>query len=252
MDLYYGCGANDFLIPKDQDLLDRDPSPDSWSKWEMSASEAYNSPTKFLIMDTNATEEGFNFIDESFNNEIEFKPSVYDKDQSSSSSVSGAEQSFQQTAFSCDQPNYQLQDLSSFEQMDNIFLDSVLEDFPSVEDLHKSFYYYPENHGSDSPGGLQKDISASKFVPSHSNSEDCMDIKTVKVLDPFERYSGDDTMHEQSSVEESILQDLEMVIAQFTVNTRICFRDALYCLARNNKQQLNLLHALRPWFKLNG
>ncbi|XP_061366704.1 protein LNK3-like isoform X2 [Gastrolobium bilobum] len=122
--------------------------------------------------------------------------------------------------------------------------DSVLEDFPSVEDLHKSFYYYPENHGSDSPGGFQKDISASKFVPCHSNSEDCMDIETVKVLDSFEQYSGDEAMHDQSFLEESTLQDLEMVIAQFTEKTRICFRDALYRLARNTKQQHDVVEDL--------
>ncbi|XP_061366729.1 protein LNK3-like isoform X2 [Gastrolobium bilobum] len=122
--------------------------------------------------------------------------------------------------------------------------DSVLEDFPSVEDVHKSFYFYPENRGSNSPGGLQKDIAASKFVLCHSSSEDCMDVETVKVLDPFEQYSGDEAMHEQSSVEKSTLQDLEMVTAQFTEKTRICFRDALYRLARNTKLRHHVVEDL--------
>ncbi|TKY68361.1 hypothetical protein E2542_SST04603 [Spatholobus suberectus] len=120
MDWNYGCGNSDFLVPEDQeDLLERHPSPDSWSEWGISAPEGFNSPQECLIMDRNETEVEFNFIDESFNNEIEFDP------QSSSSSVCGGlpEQSFQQTALSCDhQPKYQLQDLSTFEHMDDIFL----------------------------------------------------------------------------------------------------------------------------------
>lgn len=126
MDWYYGRGAYNCLVPKDEDILDRNPSQDSWSKWERSAPEGFNSPKSFLTMDSNATEAEFNFIDESFNNEVGFEPSPYDKDQSSSSSACGGglpEQSFQQqTALSRDQPEYQLQELSSFEQMDDIFL----------------------------------------------------------------------------------------------------------------------------------
>ena len=72
-------------------------------------------------MDTDETEVEFNFIDESFKNEIEFDPCLYDKDQSSSSSACGGlpEQSFQQTELSCD---HQLQDQSTLEQKDDIFL----------------------------------------------------------------------------------------------------------------------------------
>lgn len=126
MDSYYGCSMNDFLVPEDQDLLDRHPSPDTWSKWGLNAPEGFDSPQKFFIMEleSNATELEFNFTDESFSNEIEVEPSQHDKDQSSSSSACGGllEQSFEQTALSCDQPNYQLQDLSNIEQMDDIFL----------------------------------------------------------------------------------------------------------------------------------
>ena len=128
MDWYYGSGINDFLVSKDQNMSDRLPSPDSWSNWGISASGAFNSPRKFSVMDVNPTEVEFNFNDESFNNEIELEleleSCLQEKDPSSSSSVCGGlpEQSFQRAALSCDQPNYQLQDLSKSEQMDDIFL----------------------------------------------------------------------------------------------------------------------------------
>ncbi|MED6160868.1 hypothetical protein PIB30_055281 [Stylosanthes scabra] len=51
-----------------------------------------------------------------FIEKIDLEPSRHD-----SSSVSG-KQPFQQTAFSCYEPNYELRDLSSFEQIDDIFV----------------------------------------------------------------------------------------------------------------------------------
>ncbi|KAF7836222.1 protein LNK3-like isoform X1 [Senna tora] len=241
MDWYYGSGISDHLVPRDEDVWDRLPSPDSWSKWGISAPEGFNLPKRFSIMDTNPREVEFNFDDESFNNEIELESSLHEKDQSSSSSVCGGllEQSFQQAALSCDQPNYQLQDLSRFEHMDDIFLDSMLEALPNVENLNKALCFSPKPQFNNTPGGLQKDIAASKFVPCNSKYEDCLDVEAspVKLLDPFEQSSIDEGTHQQSSLEESILLDLEMAIAQFTEKTRLCFRDALYRLARNTTQQ---------------
>ncbi|XP_057455695.1 protein LNK3 isoform X2 [Lotus japonicus] len=186
MDCYYGSSVNDFLVLKDEVLLDRYPSPDYWSNWGISATE----------------------------------------DQSSSSSACGGlpEQSFQQTTFSCDQPNYQLQDLPRFERMDDIFLETIPEDPPCVEILDKSVNFSPEKRCSNTPGGLQKDIAASKFDSSNSESKDCLDIEPppVKSLD---------------SHEEFILKDLQMVIGQFTEGTRFGFRDALYRLSGYTEQQ---------------
>lgn len=86
--------------------------------------------------------------------------------------------------------------------------DSVLEDFPCVESLRKSFFY-PENQCSNTTGenyilvseqviskrsiiwmykitnlffpsgGVQKDIAASGFVPCNSDSKDCLDIEVI-------------------------------------------------------------------------
>lgn len=39
----------------------------------------------------------------------------------------------------------------------------------------------------------------------------------------------------ETSLEESVLQELQGVMDQMTENTRICFRDALYRLAKNSK-----------------
>lgn len=239
MDWYYGCGTNDFVVPGDQDLIARHPSPENWSKWAINAPEGYNSPKNFMTMDSNTTELEFNFNGESFRDGVKFESSSYDKDQSSSSSVCGGltEQSFQQSRHQHQQN--QLQELSSsFEQTtDDIFLDSILEDFPCAENSNKSFYFYPENQCSNTPGELQNDMAASEYLTCNSNSDDCLNIETLQILDHSEQFSGDEAMHTHSSIEESTLQNLEAIISQFNDKTRIHFRDALYRLARDTKHQ---------------
>ncbi|RYQ86573.1 hypothetical protein Ahy_B10g106237 [Arachis hypogaea] len=258
MDWYYGSDVNDFLVPKDQDLLDRHPSPGCWSNWGVNANEGFNLPKKFVVMDfmdesfdnpirlESSIHDRFN---ESLNNQIELESSLQDKDGSSSSSVCGGlpEKSFQQTALSCDQPNHQLQDLPRFKQTDDIFLYKL--NFHSFDTwfcclncfglaLVYSACYEVECYLNCSVDfvcplncQLQKHTAA-------SNSDDFLDkALPANVLDSYEQSSRDEVLNEQSSLEESILHDLEMVIGQFTEKTRICFRDALYRLARNNEHQ---------------
>ncbi|ESW05676.1 hypothetical protein PHAVU_011G200200 [Phaseolus vulgaris] len=276
MDWYYGCENSEFLAPKDlENLLERYPSPGCWSEWGIEAPESFNSPQEYLTKDTDETEVEFNFFDKSFKDEIEFDPYLQDKDQSSSSSVCGGlSEQFQQTALSCDhQSKYQLQDLSTFEHVDDIFLykqlyknepvttwDSVLVDFPCVESRHKSFFY-PENQSSNTNGGVLKDVAASGFFPCNSDSKNCLDIEAreIKILDPFVQTNGDKTMHEQLSLEEFTLQGFEMLIAQLSEKTRICFRDALFRLAKNTKQHVEEdldgdlnMHQERPHSVYNG
>ncbi|KAL2337222.1 hypothetical protein Fmac_011668 [Flemingia macrophylla] len=235
MDWYYESGVNDYLVPGEEDLLDSHPSTDYWSNWGISATEGFNSPKNFFIMD---------FFEERFNNQIELEPSLHDKDQSSSSSICGElpQQSFHRTTLSFHHPSYQLQDLPRFESLNDTFLDSVPEDLPcvDVENRDKSTNISTGNQCSSS-GIFDKDITASKSVSS-SESKDCLYIEPelAKVLDSLEDCSKNDSMHGQPSPEEFILKDLEMVIGQFTDRTRICFRDALYRLARNTEEYVTL------------
>ncbi|XP_057727919.1 protein LNK3-like isoform X1 [Arachis stenosperma] len=218
MDCYDGHGIHDFILPKYEDLFNA-CSPENWSRWELSA--------------PNAREVELSYIDKYFIEKIDLGASQQD-----SSSVCGPQPS-QQMAFSHNEPNYELQDLSSFEQIDDIFVDSLFEGPPCVENSQKSFFLCPEKCCCNIPDQLQKDFEASTFVPCDSESKDCLDVEEpmFEELDAFEWCSRDETMDEQFSLEESILQNLETVIVQFNEKTRICFRDALNRLARNTKQQ---------------
>lgn len=122
MDWYFGSGIDDFVVPKDQELSDRLPSPESWSKWGISGPESFEFPSKCFVNDANLTQADFSC--EMLCNEVEMESSTIDKDQSTGSSVHGGmtEESFHQTTHSHDPQDYQLDGLASIEQMDELFL----------------------------------------------------------------------------------------------------------------------------------
>ncbi|KAL3599596.1 hypothetical protein D5086_007514 [Populus alba] len=122
MEWYSEDCIDDFEVPKDQEVYDRLPSPESWSKWCTDASESHEFSNQSLPMDSKLTEEELKFNDEILSNEVE---SFYNgEDQSSGSRTSRgfSEDSFPQNALSCDQSDYQLDDLAGIEQLDEIFL----------------------------------------------------------------------------------------------------------------------------------
>ena len=122
MEWYSGSGIDDFVVPEDQEVYDRLPSPKSWSKWCRDASESHEFSNNHFLMDSKSTEEEVKFNGEILSNEV---GSFYNgKDQSNGSSISGrlSEKSLPQTALSCDQLDYQLDDLSEIEQLDDFFL----------------------------------------------------------------------------------------------------------------------------------
>lgn len=122
MEWYSEDCIDDFEVPKDQEVYDRLPSPESWSKWCTDASESHEFSNQSLPMDSKLTEEDLKFNGEILSNEVE---SFYNgEDQSSGSRTSRgfSEDSFPQNALSCDQSDYQLDDLAGIEQLDEIFL----------------------------------------------------------------------------------------------------------------------------------
>lgn len=275
MEWYSGSGIDDFVVPEDREVYDRLPSPESWSKWCADASESHEFSNKRFLMDSKLTGEELKFNGEILSKEVE---SFYNgKDQSSGSSISGrlSEESLPQTALSCDQPDYQLDDLSEIEQLDEFFLSSFLEDLPRNENLNGSFCFSAEaecdmasadNRFTDTMSDLQSisndahgmgsskylkthafspslsweegEVAASHFNQYNSDQKDLAPVKAslVNVLVPSEHESMNGLVDEETSLQQSALQELEMVMAQLNDKTRICFRDALYRLASNSKQ----------------
>ncbi|KAK2634340.1 hypothetical protein Ddye_029132 [Dipteronia dyeriana] len=269
MDWYYENGVDDLVVPRDQELSsDGFPSsPEFWSKWGTCDSEPSN---KCFDMD--------NMIEEEFEMNGLCSEEM-DKDQCSGSVVCGgsSEDSLRRSAISCDHQDYQLDNFAGIEQLDDIFLNSLLEDLPRNEDVHKSFGFTPESqsfllsanchsmdmtfdslsnssdkHGkgsskylkthafSPSVGWEKGEVDDSSFIPCNSEQRDFLPVKAplVKVRVPSEQNGANGPVCEKPSFEESVLQDLKMVMAQLTDETRICFRDAFYRLAKNSEHHV--------------
>ncbi|XVF82469.1 hypothetical protein PTKIN_Ptkin16aG0051100 [Pterospermum kingtungense] len=202
MDWYFGNDMEDFVVPNDQELADRLPSPESWSKWGLAAPGNFESSDKCFVVNANLAHNKLKFNGK-FWNDTEFESAADVKSPSSWSSRCGglSDESLHQAPLSQPLPDYELDD------MDDTFLSSLLEDLPGNEDLHKSFCFSPECEPGRMPADyLLRDINANS--------------------DSFEGMS----------LEESVLQELELVMAQLSDKSRICFRDAFYRLAKNSKQ----------------
>ncbi|XP_007010825.2 PREDICTED: protein LNK3 isoform X2 [Theobroma cacao] len=275
MDWCFGNGIEDLVVPMDQELADRLPSPESWSKWGYYSPGNFESSNKCFVVDENLTCEELKFNGR-FCNGTEFETSADAKDPSSFPSVCGglSEESLNQAPLSYPQPDYELDDFGRFQQMDDIFLSSLLEDLLGSEDLQKSVCFSPEDqcgrvpadylltdvsldsqtiskneHGMGSAKylkthafspsmTLEKEIPALRFKPRKSGLKNSPSVKAplAKILAPPERNSETGFVSEGISLEESVLQELEMVTVQLSNKTRICFRDAFYRLAKNSKQ----------------
>ncbi|XP_015581370.1 protein LNK3 [Ricinus communis] len=283
----------DWYFVSSDELSDRFPSPESWAEWGISEPESFNFPNKVSAVDASLTQEELNFNGENLCSEVEMESSTYDKDQTSSTSTGGefSAEFLHRTALSCDQLAYQLDGLAQFDQMDDLFLSSLIEDLPRTENVQDSFCFEPELendmvHGDSiltdmnldtpsissdtqsvgsskylkihafSPSMEKEKISGLQFVPCNSEEKHCRLITAphVEVLVPSEHDSIKENVDEETSLEESVLQEMEMVMSQLTDKTRICFRDALYRLAKNSRQNVvtknqngNLQLAISQW-----
>ena len=123
MEWCFGNGVDDLIVPKDGELSDRLPSPDSWSKWGVCAFESFPSHYKDGAFGQKFTTDEPSFNGTSLCDEVEMEDSVYDKYQSSTSSACGelSDDTFQRTGLSSNRSIYQL-GLAGSGHIDDIFL----------------------------------------------------------------------------------------------------------------------------------
>ncbi|WRX12889.1 hypothetical protein QQP08_005376 [Theobroma cacao] len=206
MDWCFGNGIEDLVVPMDQELADRLPSPESWSKWGYYAPGNFESSNKCFVVDENLTCEELKFNGR-FCYGTEFETSADAKDPSSFPSVCGglSEESLNQAPLSYPQPDYELDDFGRFQQMDDIFLSSLLEDLLGSEDLQKSVCFSPEDQCGRVPADyLLTDVSldsqtisknehgmgSAKYLKTHAFSPSMTLEKEIPALRFKPRKSG--------------------------------------------------------------
>ncbi|KAJ8755985.1 hypothetical protein K2173_024530 [Erythroxylum novogranatense] len=277
MDWYLGSGNDYCVVPKDLRVSDRLPSPQSWSKWGISGFESYGLPHSCSFEDTNLNQENIALNDGQLKTES-CKQRKDDSTVSGLARGRFEEPAKQSTLGRDQPDHHHHPDgAAGLEQFEEFFLSSLLEDLPGIETLDKPYCFSPGSQFEmGSPDNLVTDMildslsvcdsthsmGSSRYLKTHafspsmsweddkvqstefpqcnSEQEDHLSAKVppVNVLVPPEHNSINGDMEGQFSLEESVLQQLTMVMAQLTDKTRLCFRDALYRMAKSSTQRL--------------
>jgi len=219
MEWYFGNEVEDLVVPKDYEqaqMMSLSSSPESWSQWGMTGfGSSY--PKKNFDSNMNMTNEIL------YNN--------------GGSLLWNDEADFQQFA----------EEEARINHMDDaIFFSSLLEDDPTKGSTQPHANTIAGNNAgiiegemvnSQYVGRHGQGIGSSKYLKTHafSPSTDWANGEASTAFQMPKQY----TSNNESSMEESVLNDLEMVTAQFTDKTRIRFRDAFYRLAESSKYPLN-------------
>ncbi|KAF8403670.1 hypothetical protein HHK36_011774 [Tetracentron sinense] len=219
-DWYLGSDDDDFIVPKDQEPSYRFPSPDHWLQWEITAEESFGLPNTDCVRKTNLTKEELNFNEKILHDQVDC-------------SGGNPEASLCITTLLDDRLDYQLDDLARMDQMDDIFLSSLLEeDLPDPESQYSMMWL--------------DNLPADMIVDSWDVLRDLSGMApVVKGMIPSELNSPckeDGLMCEEMSLEES-LHEFEAVMTKLTQKTRICFRDALYRLSKSSQQRHMLVQS---------
>eukprot|EP00268_Persea_americana_P044435 TRINITY_DN4492_c0_g1_i2.p1 TRINITY_DN4492_c0_g1~~TRINITY_DN4492_c0_g1_i2.p1 ORF type:complete len:301 (-),score=67.92 TRINITY_DN4492_c0_g1_i2:212-1114(-) len=226
MDWYFSRESDDLLVPtglETSDVLcedDRSLLPNGWLQWGVTASESFKSPnntviettSKFNLGNSDSSGHGGDFLDG--RREL----------QSFCHSMKGS---------------------SNIEQMDDIFLSSLLEE--DSRDMENVFQNQPSIGKNSSCMGNSKYVRTTSFPVAMGDLSDDWDNK--EDLPPwhftpsdYEREEGSQTetvvaYSEEESLEEAVLQELRGTMSQLNQRTRICFRDALYRLAKSSRER---------------
>lgn len=272
MDWYLGCANDDFVVPSNQEELDMFPSPNDWSQWELSSSEAFEPKAKYLITQTTGVNS---------NGKIQTKVSLdlFEHEQHKDSINSNLLQEFKdslanQETSSCDVSDYLLDDLDMTDQTDDVYLNSshdIGSDTPRGE-----YNFYRSEFENDDCGALPSNtffentimksecdpshlfgIGSSKYLKTHAFSPpvggvsspyttqfpELADHPTSPLKAQYEEVSVspefeimDEHMNVETSCEAFVLQEFENSMTQMSDHTRMCFRDALYRLAESSRQ----------------
>ncbi|KAL1204768.1 Protein LNK3 [Cardamine amara subsp. amara] len=124
-----------------------------------------------------------------------------------------------------------LQDFEGIEQMDDIFLSSILEDGPGNDgDVHCASSSNNSVDSSSMYGGRE--------VPMfHCHDMSFKEEAPFTFSDLSEENMIDSNYGDELSSEELVLQDLQRASGKLTDETRKCFRDTFYRLARNSQDK---------------
>ncbi|XP_071721133.1 protein LNK3 [Rutidosis leptorrhynchoides] len=242
MEWYFGKEVDDLVVPKDYEQQDMISSPESWSQWGMTGFGGSYYPKKSLYPNANMTREEL-----TFNGGKNFYTSIDMADDSNNERSKSNNSSMSQELYNNggsllwnDQADFQqfTEEEARINHMDDIFFSSLLEEDPTKRSNEPNDNIY--DHGQSM--GSSKYLKTHAFSPSTNWGNE--EVSTTYQM-PMQYTTN------ENSMEESVLNDLERVTAQFTDKTRICFRDAFYRLAESSKESINSCQDGEPMMTSN-
>ncbi|GAB4832142.1 hypothetical protein Ancab_006159 [Ancistrocladus abbreviatus] len=272
MDWCVGSEIDDFVVPRHEELLDQLPSPNSWSQWGTNESGSSGWPNNFGATKIAHLPDEENCLRMLFG-KVGCQNS---KNDASSMYGVGSEDSLKRIPVTHDLPDLQFNNSMGMDQMDDIFLNSLLkEHLLGTECNDNLLYLSPESHYGVMPADsnsttLVLDMQSipsdteTKYFGNHGFSQSAswdrgeITMPNLSKCDYFDQSDGKQekaseaklvllcdqnssssyrSLGKVTSLEESVLQELEAALTQLTEKTRLCFRDSLYRLALNSNEK---------------
>jgi hypothetical protein len=214
MDRYSRRDLEDLVVPNYQETSDSYPSPDMWGAWNMNSQKAADKCFDFDVINNGFSGGLYSQMEMDMDMEMGTSGEVDNED---SKRLKAAGDCFYR-------PNSSLHDFDGIQQMDDIFLSSILEDVPGNE--------------NNSPGSSSAAYLDGREVPMfHYNWETCQDMPLMGQEEPVKIENLCEEKIEEASAEEVVLQDLQRATEKLTDDARKCFRDTFYRLAKNSQHK---------------
>ncbi|CAN6887329.1 hypothetical protein Bca4012_074469 [Brassica carinata] len=210
MDCYSGMKFEELAVPNYQESSSSETyrSDGMWGGWSMNSPEAAETCFNY---------DGFSG-EGSLYSQMGMRTSEEEEESKRSKAFYGASS---------------LHDFEGIEHMDDIFLSSILEDVPGNDgDVHQASSSYNSVGSSSLYGGNEVHMFHCHDMPLKEEAPFTIsDLSEENMLNP--QY-GDEL-----SSEELVLHDLQRASEKLTDDTRKCFRDTFYRLARNSQEKFD-------------
>ncbi|XP_015063200.1 protein LNK3-like [Solanum pennellii] len=255
MEWFSRVDDGDVVVPESLDGFS--PSSDSWSQWDSTPFGNFKSEMKRNNIRSYAGAEDCKVIGNGLSNDVDMKNfGIHEEPFDNAANQASYCDMDQWSSYPPpEQLEFHLDNLTSIDQLDDVFLSSLLEEnCPTGMDAS-------DESSTDSRCSMQLDddqvrdmtskacAGTAKYFSAHaftspvdwegqevSNSYLLKKAPQAEAAVKLEHDKGDNrSSDEEISMEESVLQHLENLTSQLTEETRICFRDSLYRLAGNSK-----------------
>ncbi|PHT40990.1 Cilia- and flagella-associated protein 20 [Capsicum baccatum] len=264
MDWFSRADDGYLVVPRGFDGFS--PSSDSWSKWDSTPFGNFKSGMKRNNMRSYVGAEDCEVTGNGLSSDVDMEKFGIDEEPFDNAASQASYCNMDQwSSYPPEQLEFHLDNLASIDQLDDVFLSSLLADGPTGMDAADE----TSDLSTDSPHSMLMDddqagnedsnsehmttnscAGTAKYFSAHAFTSP-VDWRSREVNNPYllekapqpeiavklEHDKGDSRVSDKEiSMEESILQHLENLTSQLTEQTRICFRDSLYRLADNSKQ----------------